>query len=262
MLSLKALIFSKKDNMTVEVLKDYHSLSERAAGLLIEQIKKKKDSVLCFASGDTPRLTLQMMVEKAKAEAVNYSEIQFIGLDEWVGISPETSGSCSSFFYETFLSPLQVPKENIHLFDAMAADLQGECFKMDRIIGELGGIDVMVVGIGVNGHIGFNEPNTPWNLQSHVAQLHEITRTVGQKYFEGSTDLTEGITLGFQHLLDARNLLLMASGTGKSGIVKAALTEPCSEKIPASVVRRHVQSLILLDAHAASSLSPQAPAVE
>lgn len=262
MLSHKALIFSKKDNMTVEVLKDYHSLSERAAGLLIEQIKKKEDSVLCFASGDTPRLTLQIMVEKAKAEAVNYSELQLIGLDEWVGISPETPGSCSSFFYETFLSPLQIPKENIHLFDAMAADLQSECFKMDRIIDELGGIDVMVVGIGVNGHIGFNEPHTPWNLKSHVAQLHEITRAVGQKYFDSSMDLVEGITLGFQHLLDTKNLILIASGIAKSAIVKAALAEPSSEKIPASVVRSHVHSLVLLDADAASCLSEQAPTIE
>lgn len=248
--------------MTVEVLKDYHGLSEHAADLLIDQIRRNKNTVLCFASGDTPRLTLQIMVEKAKAEGLDCSELQFVGLDEWVGVPPEAPGSCSSFFYETFLSPLQIPKENIHLFDALAADLRKECLKMDRIIEELGGIDVMVVGIGINGHIGFNEPHTAWNLKSHVAQLHETTRTVGQKYFDRARELTKGITLGFQHLLDSKNLILMASGIGKSAIVKAALTEPSSESIPATVVRSHVNSLVLLDTEAASALSEQTPTIE
>ena len=242
--------------MQLKILKDYTDLSLHAATMIINQIKKKKNSVLCFASGDTPRLTLQKMVEMAQADHIDCSSIQFVGLDEWVGISPDVPGSCSSFFHETFLSPLQIPNDNIHLFDAMASDLQVECAKMDELISALGGIDIMVVGIGVNGHIGFNEPHTPWNLKAHVAELHESTRTVGQKYFDTSMSLTEGITLGFQYLLDASQVILMASGLAKSDTIRTALTESPSEKIPASVITVHAGGWVLLDEAAASAFSP------
>ena len=169
--------------MHIEIVNDYQEISDAAASTIINQVKQKPDSVLCLASGDSAKLAYQKMVERAKKEQISFSAVHFIGLDEWVGISPHKQGSCALFLRQILLSPLQIPDDQVHLFDSMANDLEEECKKMDGIILRKGGIDLMLVGIGMNGHIGFNEPGVSPKLQSHVTQLDATTQTVGQKYF-------------------------------------------------------------------------------
>jgi len=240
--------------MELKVFKNYDELSQRAADEVINLVKQKPDAVICFASGNTPLSTCQWIVKKAASEKIDFSKASFIGLDEWVGISPDNIGSCRFFFYENLFKPLHIADEQIFLFDALAKDLNNECKKMDNVIAEKQGIDLMIVGIGVNGHVGFNEPGVDFNLLSHVIDLHESTKSVGQKYFAGTTDLSQGITLGLAHLINAKKVILMANGKSKSEVIKQALKGSVTEEMPASIMQKHTSGFVFVDEEAGALL--------
>lgn len=231
-------------------------LAAFVADALIAQIRQKPDSVICIASGNSPKLACEGFTEKAKAEGLDTSQFFFVGLDEWVGLEPGTPGSCANDFQKRLFEPLQMPSSRYHLFNGLSDDLRQECFKMDEVIRVKGGIDLMIVGIGMNGHIGFNEPGTSWNNRSHVIKLHETTTSVGQKYFQERKTLDQGITLGFAHLLAAREVILMADGMAKAEVIKAAVEGAPDEAFPATVMQLHENGMICIDAAAASLLKP------
>lgn len=241
--------------MQLNVYKDYDTLSRHAADEIIELVKRKPEAVLCMASGDTPRLTCTLMVKKALDEKVDFTRCTFIGLDEWVGIPPENEGSCHYFFRHLVITPLHLAPEQIYLFDALAKDLVHECKTMDEIIERKGGIDLMLVGIGMNGHIGFNEPGVSVDLYAHVIDLDEETQAVGQKYFRSQTSLAQGITLGLGHLLEARRVMLLANGIKKAEVIRKALEEAITPHLPASIIRNHHNGCVMLDEGAASALA-------
>ena len=172
-----------------------------------------------------------------------------------VGITPEDPGSSQYFLKNNIINPLNLLPSNYHLFNVMSANLAEECAQMDKKITQLGGIDLMVVGIGMNGHIGFNEPGISFDLTCHVAALHETTQNIGQKYFSEKKILKSGITVGLSHLMRAKKVLLLANGANKAAIVSKALNGDVSNMIPASILQTHTNSLILLDQDAASALT-------
>lgn len=240
--------------MELKIYDNYESLSMNAAREIIAQVRSKPDSVLCLAAGDTPRLTYERLAEMASAQKIDFSECCFIGLDEWLGISPENEGSCAYFLHHNLFSPLSIAGSQIRLFDSLASDAVIECRKMDEHIRHKKGIDLMLVGVGMNGHIGFNEPGVRGDLYSHVIDLDDTTRSVGQKYFKQSTDLQQGITLGLRHLQDSHKVLMVASGTKKAEIMRKALAGPVTTDVPASLVRKHSNALVMLDRDAAGSM--------
>jgi glucosamine-6-phosphate isomerase len=240
--------------MQLIIEKDYESMSERSASIIINTIKRLPGAVLCLAAGDTPRRAYQIVAETVKRNNIDVSKCRFVSLDEWVGIRPENEGSCQFFLRSTLFGPLNIHEEQIHVFDALAHDLHLECKKMDDYIRRSGGIELIVVGIGRNGHIGFNEPGVNPNLFSHVVELDNTTKTVGQKYFRESTELTAGITLGLRHLLDASQALLIANGEKKAEVIRHALEEPINSNMPASYIRQHKNSTVILDQEAAQLL--------
>jgi glucosamine-6-phosphate isomerase len=240
--------------MIIETHATYQALSEAAAQLIILQLKQKPTSVLCFASGDTPKLTCERLVALVQQQAIDVSQCAFIGLDEWVGIAPDTEGSCYKFFQEKLIGPLGLKPNQVRLFNGLAQNLQAECEATDNFIAEKGGIDIMLVGVGMNGHIGFNEPDVDQTLACHVIDLEPITTSVGQKYFAGAKVLKQGITVGFKHIFNSRQLLVMANGAKKEPIIKAMLEGDITPKMPASLVRKHRNSVVMLDAEAAGSL--------
>ena len=240
--------------MQLIVFKDYHALSQQAAEEIIELVKRKPDAVLCLASGSTPLLTCELLVQKAGAENMDLSSCTFIGLDEWVGIPPENEGSCAYFFHDHVFKHLNFSSSRIHLFNALSGNLQQECKKMDDVIFERGGIDLMLVGVGMNGHIGFNEPGISFDLYAHVAELDETTTSVGQKYFKEATALRRGITLGLKHLLESKKVLMLANGSKKAAIIQKALEGEITNRLPAGIIRRHPNSTVMIDAEAATML--------
>jgi glucosamine-6-phosphate isomerase len=250
--------------MITKVFPDYDALSKQTADELIDLIKQKPNAVICFASGSTPVGTCEWLVKKIKEQQIDVSKITFIGLDEWVGIPKENKGSCYYFQYHYLFTPLQLQSSQIVLFDGMAKNLEGQCMQMDATIEQKGGIDLMIVGIGMNGHIGFNEPGVDFNLLSHVINLDDTTKTVGQKYFTETIALSQGITLGLGHLMQTKKVILQANGIKKANIIKQAhepvtvnglsQRDPFGTKLPASILQTHPNSFIYVDADAGSLL--------
>ena len=241
--------------MTVLRFKNYQEQSAYAAIEIANAVKDNPSMVLCMASGHTPALTAELLVKKLREERIDYSQMTFLGLDEWVGLLPANAGSCHYFFKTKLFEPLQLNASQYFLFNAMADDLEAECKKMDAVIADKGGIDVMLVGIGMNGHIGFNEPGTPFNIYCHVAELDDTTKTVGQKYFKEKTALHQGITVGLGHLMNAKKVFLKANGKRKAEVIKKTVEGEVNENFPASIMRKHANGFVILDDEAASLLS-------
>ena len=243
--------------MQILRFKNYEELSGYMADFIARAMKNKPNLVLCMASGSTPALTCDLLIQKLKEEQADYSKFTFLGLDEWVGLPPTNNGSCHYFFHKKILEPLQLSLSQYFLFNAMADDLKSECSKMDKLIADKGGIDIMIVGIGMNGHIGFNEPGTSFGILSHVAELEEITKSVGQKYFDGPVELGKGITIGFGHLMNTKKVFLMANGSKKAEVIKKTIEGPVTESFPASIMQKHTDGFILIDEEAGSLLKEQ-----
>ena len=241
--------------MKLKRFKNYQELSDFAATDIADAIKNKPSLVLCLASGDTPKLAVELLVKKLKEEKIDHSKITFIGLDEWVGLPPTNTGSCHYFFQNKLIGPLLLNPSQYLLFDAMADDLKSECAKMDKFINDRNGFDIMLVGIGMNGHIGFNEPGTSFNNLSHIIELDEITKSVGKKYFTEQVELSKGITLGFKYLLNTRKVFLMANGSKKAEVINKTVEGPVTEDFPASIMQKHNNGFVIVDEEAASLLS-------
>ena len=230
-------------------------LAQSAATRVLDLVSHNPRAVICIASGETPRLTNKYIVEGARAKQVDFSRVQFVGLDEWVGIAATNTGSCYHFLHETIFEPLKIPTAHIHFFHSTACDLTAECERINQVVIKLGGIDCMIVGVGMNGHIGFNEPGISTGLSAHVIELDPITQRVGQKYFSVKTPLHKGITLGLAQFMQARLAILLATGAKKALIIKKALSEQVSVAVPASLIQEHKNAVVLIDNEAASMLT-------
>ncbi|GAB3961142.1 glucosamine-6-phosphate deaminase [Spirosoma harenae] len=238
--------------MILQKFPDHATLSQRAAEHMAAIISQKPDAVLCIASGDTPIETYHRFVDLVKAGRVDSSQCTFVGLDEWVGFGPEDFGSCSYYLFRDLFVPLNLRPEQMYVFNAKADDLDAECTRIDTLIDSKGGLDLLLVGMGMNGHIGLNEPGTPFTLGCHVGDLAESTITVGQKYFKTETALSQGITLGLRHLAGAHDVILMISGAKKASILRDVLTGPVTEQVPASLVQTQQNVRVWVDEAAGS----------
>lgn len=234
-----------------------NAMAAAAADIIIDLVKDMPDALLCFATGNTPIETYRLLVQKAHDEQVDFSRCFCIGLDEWLGVAPETSGSCHYILHQQLFSPLGIAASQVHLFDGMAADPELECKKMNILVAEKGGVDCMVVGVGLNGHVGFNEPGVDTKLGAHVQELHQTTLDSGKHYFDTPVPIRKGITLGLTHVMHAKLLLMLANGTHKAPVVKQLLQDEVSNVLPASFIRRHGNGWLLLDEAAACMLEEQ-----
>lgn len=232
--------------MTLQKFPDHNALSQHTAEHIAALINQKPEALLCLASGDTPIETYRRFVALARA-GLDVSRCTFVGLDEWVGFGPDDAGSCSFSVYRDLFRPLGLRPEQIHTFDAKAHDLAAQCARIDALIDSRGGLDLLLVGMGMNGHIALNEPGTPFTNGCHVVDLAESTITVGQKYFDKATVLTQGITLGLRHLTGAHDVILMVSGAKKASTLNTALTGPVTEQVPASIVQTQPNARVWVD---------------
>jgi glucosamine-6-phosphate isomerase len=237
--------------MNLLVYKTYKELSRGAADKIADYIRKKPASKVCIASGHTPLGVFEYLVDDVRSGRLEVSGCTFVSLDEWVGVERNDSGSCWSMVDKCFFTPLQIPSSRILFFDGNAVNLHDECDKVNKFL-ESDGLDIMLVGIGLNGHIAMNEPGTSFNLRAHVSQLAEETISVGQKYFDKPTKLSKGITLGLQDFCEAKLPILMASGLKKAPIIQKVLTHSMTENIPGTVVQKIPQAWVMLDEEAAS----------
>lgn len=240
--------------MKIKILKDYQALSKATTELIISVIKAKPTALICLASGHTPIGVFQELAKEVKANNLDLSGCTFLSLDEWIGIDPNDSGSCLSMLKKDCFEPLHIQPDKIEFFNVQTHDLQSECERINSLIENNGGLDIMLVGVGTNGHIGMNEPGTSFDSYAHTGPLAEETKTVGQKYFSQPTSLSLGITLGLRHLREARLPIIMASGQKKADIMAKGLNEAPTEEIPVSIAQLIPQGYVMLDEDAAGKL--------
>jgi glucosamine-6-phosphate isomerase len=242
--------------MKLKVFKDHNEQSAAVAEMIIDCVKTKPDALLCFATGDSPKLAYQLLATKAIKENIDFSRCFMIGLDEWIGISPGNTGSCHWFLNEYLFKPMNIDQSQIHLFNAFPKNEKEECRKMNKLIA-VNGINLMVVGIGMNGHIGFNEPGADINSLAHIAELEETTKIVGQKYFQDKVTIDKGITVGLKQVMEVEKLLMLANGKKKAPVVKRVVEENVSTDFPATLIQQHKNGYLMIDSEAASELKTE-----
>ena len=240
--------------MNLFISNTYESMSAKAAEAVMQIMQSKRNPVLCPASGDSPTGLYKELIHDASKFKRDISGWYFVGLDEWLSMNGDDEGSCRFHLNNQLFNPLHISENNICFFDGKTKDLNAECDKVESFITKHGGIDVAIVGLGMNGHVGMNEPGTSSALRSHVTEIDAITQQVGQKYFKEKTHISKGITLGIANIMEARNVLLIVSGNKKAEIVRRLLEGEISEQLPASLLRNHPNCSVYLDAEAASLL--------
>lgn len=241
--------------MNIHVFKNYAEMSDGAAAMLVSLIRTKNKSLVCLPSGDTPTLTLRRLVEMARQGAVDFTNTTFVGLDEWVGMDKDDPGSCQHYVYNHFFYPADIPSSRIVFFDAKAKDPGDECRKVANYLRENGPLDVVLVGVGMNGHIGLNEPGVEPDLDAHVVTLEKTTKEVAQKYFTESKTLEKGITLGLAQIMAARTVIVIANGLRKADIIQKIVEGPVSRQVPGTILQEHPSCHFFVDEDAASQLT-------
>ena len=240
--------------MTTKIFPDYETLSRATADLINNYITGKPASLVCIASGHTPVGVFQNLIKDIQSSKLDIGQCTFLSLDEWVGIDSNDSGSCLSMLKKDFFDPLNIPATQTEFFDVQTTDLQKECDRINTLIEKNGGLDIMLVGVGTNGHIGMNEPGTSFHSYAHIGDLAEETKTAGQKYFSKQTKLSKGMTLGLKHLQEAKLPIVMANGEKKAAIMGKAVSQKPTELIPVTIVHLISQGYIMLDKEAASGI--------
>ncbi len=234
---------------------DYTSMSRKAANILSAQVILFPRSVLGLATGSTPLGIYRQLVEWYDKGDIDFSETRTVNLDEYCGLSPENPQSYHYYMRENFFRHINVRPENTHVPNGRAKDAERACAEYDRLIGDLGGIDLQLLGIGNTGHIGFNEPNEAFDKMTHQVALKEKTIADNSRFFENPDEVPRfAITMGIKAIMQARAIVLVASGAGKSEILQKALFGPVTPAIPASILQLHPNVTVVADAAALSAV--------
>lgn len=232
------------------VFKDYNELSKQTAKFIAERIIEKPNSLLCFPAGETSIGTFDELIKLRDKGLFDFSKCKFVGLDEWVNLGNMENENCYNFLRMRFYDKAGIHKNNLCFFNGEANNLNYECEKTETFIKENNGIDLMLLGVGMNGHVGLNEPGTSLDNYSHVVDLDEVTKKVGQKYFTQHVELSLGITLGIKNIMDSSIVILQLSGKQKSKIVKIILESKITNNFPASIIKLHKNSYLFIDEEA------------
>lgn len=246
--------------MQILVFPERKSLSLHAAKMFAAQIEAVPESVLGLATGSTP-LGLYQELALQHREGLNLSGVTTFNLDEYVGIDPDHEASFNQFMKTNLFQHVNIPAAQTDIPRGHAGDLAAECSRYEQAIRNAGGIDLQLLGIGHNGHIGFNEPNTPFETVTHVVTLAAKTRVANARYFgaEPSQVPEKAISAGIKTIMQAKKIILLAAGEDKAETVAAAVEGPVTTSLPASVLQLHPQVWFLLDTDAAGKLSSNNP---
>jgi len=240
--------------MELIIYKDYEELSSKTAEMIAEIIRREPDALLCFPAGETSVGTFRHLISLNKAGKVSFRDTRIVGLDEWSNLGKMSSENCLSFLKKNLFDQIDYSKDRFCFFNGESKDLSGECKKTDEFIKKYGPVDMMLLGVGMNGHLGLNEPGIPFDLYSHIVKLDETTKNVGQKYFSGNVKLTGGISLGVKYIMEAKTVLLQMNGTRKAPVARKLIDSEISPAFPASAIKAHSNALLLLDKEAAGDL--------
>jgi glucosamine-6-phosphate deaminase len=232
-------------------------LAAAAAAILIAgQVIDKPASVLGLATGSTPLPIYRELIALARRGALSFKKVTTFNLDEYVGLGPDHPCSYRRFMWENLFSHVDIPAENIHIPDGLAADPERECLLYDAAIAASGRLDLQLLGLGANGHIGFNEPAAHFTTHSYCVALSQQTLRDNRRFFEDGAPMpTHALTMGIASIMQAKRIVLVATGEGKAEAVRGMVEGPVDPMLPASILQMHRHATILLDEAAASGLN-------
>nr|WP_206529796.1 glucosamine-6-phosphate deaminase [Brevibacillus sp. SYP-B805] len=234
------------------VTEDYREMSQKAAQIVADQIRNKPDAVIGFATGSTPLGLYAELIGMYDRGELDFSRITTFNLDEYVGLSREHPQSYYRFMWENLFSKINVQNERIHFPPGIFTDAEAVCSRYEEEIAEAGGIDLQILGIGTNGHIGFNEPDETYTLATHVVELAEETIEANARFFHDKAEVPRrAITMGVKSIMNARSILLLANGKSKAEAVSHICTGVVDPKVPASILQLHPHVTLLVDREAA-----------
>ncbi len=239
--------------MKVIEVADYQEMSKIAGEMILRQIEKKRNSVLGLATGSTPIGTYQHLIQAYRERRVSFAEVTTFNLDEYVGLDEKHPNSYHYFMRTELLDHIDIPDGLSHLPTVESIDLQSECEHYESLIVNVKGIDLQLLGIGVNGHIGFNEPGTSFSSRTHVVELTETTRRANVRFFNSIDEVpTHAVSMGIDTIMRSREIILLISGESKAEVLDRLLREDVTEEIPASILKRHNNVTLIADQAALS----------
>jgi len=241
--------------MEVIIQPDSEQASQLAARLVKKIIMDRDRPVLGLPTGSTPLLFYRYLVEMHRQEGLDFSRVVTFNLDEYVGISPDHPASFHYFMWKNFFSRVNIRPENVHIPDGLASDVEAHCRQYEEEIKAAGGLDIQILGLGADGHIGFNEPTSSLNSRTRIKTLTEQTRKDNAAFFGAEENVPyHAITMGIGTILEAKICLLMAFGKKKASALARTVEGPVTSMVPASSLQFHPKAIILVDKEAASEL--------
>lgn len=241
--------------MDIQIVKDYQTMSKQAAKMMKDVILAHDKPVLGLATGSTPIGTYEELIRMHKEEKLDFSNVITVNLDEYIGLAPDHPQSYHYFMNEKLFSHINIEPNNTHVPDGQAKDLEAEGKRYDQMIRDLGRIDLQILGIGKNGHIGFNEPGKTLRASTHVTDLTESTIQANARFFDSIDDVpTTAISMGMGSILFADKILLLASGEAKADAIRQLANDDIDPMCPATLLKVHPDVTILVDEAAASKL--------
>ena len=241
--------------MRVIITEDYNAMSKRGAEVITTLVTARPRCILGLATGSTPVGTYRELARRHMDEGLNFSEVTTFNLDEYLGLAPAHPQSYHHFMEENLFKHVNIDPGRVHIPDGLAKDFNAECRDYETLIQESGGIDLQLLGLGRDGHIGFNEPSSSLGSRTRIKTLAPETIEDNSRFFESLDEVPRfAITMGVGTIMEAREILLLASGRSKAEALRATIEGPISAEFTASVLQLHPRVMIVTDREAASLL--------
>lgn len=241
--------------MKIYKAKDYDEMSRKAANIISAQVIMKPDCVLGLATGSTPIGTYKQLVEWYNKGDVDFSGVTTANLDEYKGLDRNNDQSYYYFMHDNFFNHVNIDEAKVNLPNGMEPDGDKECARYDEVIRSLGGVDLQLLGLGHNGHIGFNEPAEEFEKGTHCVDLQKSTIEANARFFATMDEVPkQAYTMGIGTIMSAKKILVVVSGADKAEIVKKAFTGPVTPQVPASILQMHPDVTVVGDAAALAKL--------
>ncbi len=236
---------------------DYQSMSRKAANIISAQVILFPRSILGLATGSTPLGVYKQLIDWYQKGDLDFSQATSVNLDEYCGLSANHPQSYHYYMQENFFQYINISPKNTNVPNGLASDMKKECARYDKLISNLGGIDLQLLGLGHTGHIGFNEPDENFDKTTHKVALKQKTIDANARFFEGESEVPKyAITMGIKAIMQAKKILLVVNGSGKAEILNQALFGPITPSVPASILQLHPNLIVVADQQALSHIDP------
>ncbi|MBB6454610.1 glucosamine-6-phosphate deaminase [Salirhabdus euzebyi] len=234
--------------MKVIEVKDYNEMSRKACSIILDTIKQLDNPILGLATGSTPVKMYEYLIEAYERGEVSFKNVRSFNLDEYVGLSKHDPNSYRYYMEEKLFNHVDISPEHTHLPNGNALDLEQECRDYEEKVKEAGNVHVQVLGLGLNGHIGFNEPGTPFQSRTHVVDLADTTRRANARFFDSIDEVpSKAITMGIGTIMESDRIILLVSGEKKAEALHKLINGEVTEDFPASVLQKHKDVVIIAD---------------